>query len=173
MKRPAPSQSTTPSTRWYVAILGTLTGIIGVIHVIFETLRGNTPTGGPVLVSIGAISIIPNYLITGIAAIIAGLAVIGWAVRYIQTRWGAIIFLFLSLLLFLVGGGVALVLGAVITWGVATQINKPLNRWRKLLSPKLRSRLSKMWPVVLVTGLFFLFIGIIIWLFLLTPRNKY
>ena len=63
----------TNCTRILVVIMGLLIGLSGIIHGVFETFQGNKPTGGFLLESIGAFTIIPNYLFTGIAAIIVGL----------------------------------------------------------------------------------------------------
>jgi hypothetical protein len=53
---------------------------------VFETLHGDKPTSGIVLPDIGALTIIPNYLATGIAAIIVGSVVIIWSVGFINQR---------------------------------------------------------------------------------------
>ena len=54
-----------------------------------------------------AMSIIPNLLITGILTIIVSLLLIVWSVKYIQTDHGATGVLLLSILMLLVGGGLA------------------------------------------------------------------
>ncbi len=53
-------------TRLDVTIQGTLVGLAGVIHGGAEVIQGNRPTEGWVLNSIGAFTLIPNYLATGI-----------------------------------------------------------------------------------------------------------
>ena len=66
-------------------------------------------------------------------------------IGFIQTRYGATVFLCLSILSFLVGGGVAQVVFFAIAWGVATQIRQPLAWWRKSLSGPLRRRFAGGW----------------------------
>lgn len=157
------------STRIYVITIGILTALIGIFHGIFEVMQGNKSTGGLVLGNIGAITIIPNYLFTGIIAIIVGIAVILWTACYIHKKHGAAILLCLSILLVLAGGGIALIAGIVVTWAVSSRINKPVN-WLKIhLSENSRMRLSGLWLPILITGFIFLFAGIGIWLVWLPP----
>jgi hypothetical protein len=59
-----------------VAILGTVIGVSGAIHGVHSILKGNTPTGGMLLPSIGAFTIVQNYLVTGILAVGLGVAVV-------------------------------------------------------------------------------------------------
>ena len=56
------------SLRLYVTIQGVMVGLAGMIHGFAETLQGNRPTEGRLLVDVGAFTLIPNYLATGIAA---------------------------------------------------------------------------------------------------------
>jgi hypothetical protein len=156
------------STRIYVSIQGILVGLGGIAHGIFATLQGNVPTGG-YLTSFGIFTIIPNYLITGIAAILVGLAVIVWTISFIHTQYGPIIFLALSILLFLVGGGVAQVLFFILTWGVSTRIDKPLTWWKKALPENPRKRLAKLWLAILISDYSILLIAVGIWLVLSPP----
>ena len=48
-------------------------GALGAIHGISAALKGFVPTDGFVMATVGAVTIIPNYLITGTAAICSGL----------------------------------------------------------------------------------------------------
>lgn len=160
------------STRIYVLIQGILIGLGGIAHGVFETLQGNTPTGG-YLVHFGIFTLIPNYLITGIAAIIVGLSVIVWTIGFIHTKNGPVVFLALSILLFLVGGGVAIVPFFILTWGVSTRINQPLTWWRKVLLENLRKQLAQLWLAILISGYLFLLTAIGIWLVLSPPSAAY
>lgn len=157
------------SSKIYALIFGILTGVGGILHGIFETLQGNKPTEGLVLPGIGAVTLIPNYLLTGLAAIIMGLSIIVWTVGFIHTKKGPSIFLLLSIILFLVGGGVAQVLGFIIAWAVATQIHSPLSWWEKILPRRIRGVLARLWLPMLILGLLFFMGGFSIWLFVLPP----
>jgi hypothetical protein len=156
------------STRIYVLIQGILVGLAGTAHGIFATLQGNTPTGG-YLLHFGIFTLIPNYLITGIAAIIVSLSIIVWTVGFVHTKNGPTAFLALSILLFLVGGGIAHVLFSILTWGVSTRINNPLTWWRRALPENLRKRLTQLWLFTWIGGYLFLFTAIGIWLVLSPP----
>ncbi len=111
-----------------------------------------------------AFTLIPNFLITGIAAMLVGLAIIVWSIGYIHRKNGAIVLLLLFVLLLLVGGGVAQILFFPWICLVASRINKPLVWWRKKLPGTFLSRFGKAWSWSLVTGstimVFVLAIGI-------------
>ena len=157
------------STRLFVMFQGILAGFAGIVHGISETSKGNTPTGGFILVNVGAFTIIHNYLYTGIATIIVALSITFWTIGFIHKNNGSTIFLILSVLLFLVGGGVAQVLFLIITWGVSTRIDKPLIWCRRILPEDLRKQLANLWLLIFIIGFFFLSVGIGIWLLLLPP----
>jgi hypothetical protein len=143
--------------------IGVLLGLAGIFnHGIFEILQGNTPTNGFFIEAIGvahrywihgteaAFTIIHNYLITGIFAVLSGLAVILWSVKYIQVKHGATVFLLLLILLTIVGGGIGYILVFIPTWAFATRINKSLNWWKKMLPVGLRKILAVLWIYSLV-----------------------
>lgn len=144
--------------RFVVAVFGIVFAISGISHGFFETLQGNMPTSGLFIHAISdtykawlsggetALTVISNYLITGIAAIIVGVAAIVWSAGFLHTRYGATIFLLLFILLLLVGGGIAQVLFFPVAWAFATRINKPLTGWRRVLPDSIRGRLARIWP---------------------------
>lgn len=141
-------------------------------HGVFEILQGNKPTVD-ILLRIGAYTIIPNYQLTGVATVVISLMIIFWTIGFIHKSNGAIIYLLLLIILFLVGGGIAPIVGLLITWAVATQINKPLTWWKIILPEKSRKLLAKLWLIILITGMLFLIIGIGIWLILTPPGEIY
>lgn len=152
-----------------VATLGVIFGIGGMSHGFFEVLQGNTATNGYVIDAIGeanrmwlhgnepAFTIIPNFLITGIAAILVGVAVIIWSAGFMHKKHASLIFLSLFILLLLVGGGIAQIIFFMIGWAMSLRIHKPLNWWRKVLPVGTRRFLSKLWrPFLIVSSLFIL-----------------
>jgi len=160
------------STRVIVLILGILTGLGGMLHGIAEFSQGNKPTID-ILERIGAFSIIPNYLITGIVAISISIIIIYWSIRFIHKRNGAIVYLLFSISLFLVGGGFAHIPGFLITWSIATRINKPLDWWRRVFPENLKIFFAKIWLPTLIAGFGFLLTGISLWLLLTPPGTIY
>lgn len=157
------------ATRINVAVLGVIFGLSGINHGFFETLQGNTPTGGLFISAIGeaqkmwlhgdepAFTLIPNFLLTGIAAMLIGLAIIAWSCGYVHKKNGPIILLLLFILLLLAGGGVAQVLFFPWIYLVARQINSPLAFWDKVFRG--RSALpGKLWPWFLGMGTLLLLI---------------
>lgn len=157
------------STSIFVQIFGIFVGLGGALHGVFETLQGNQPTGGIVLPDIGALTLIPNYLATGIAAIMVGSLVIIWSAGFIDRRIWPSIFLILCILLFFVGGGFAQVLVIIMAWLVSTQIHNSLSWWEKMIPHRIRSIFARLWLPMLILGVFFFTVGFGIWLFVLPP----
>ncbi len=160
-------------TRLYVTLNGILVGLAGMIHGGAEALQGNRATKGWMLNSIGAFTLIPNYLVTGLVAILVGLCLTIWTIRFIHTEHGMTIFLILSITLFLVGGGVMQVLFFLVAWGVGIQIRQPLTWWRKTMSQPIRKQLAQWWWLSFAAGYLFLFVGIVIWLVFTPPGAAY
>ncbi len=173
LSKPVLSEKINSTTRLYVTIQGVLGGLIGMIHGIAEILQGNHPTKGFLLNSIGAFTLIPNYLATGIVAVFIGLCLLTWTIGFIHTKYGAIVFLLISAALFLAGGGVAQVGFFLIAWGVGTQIHQRLTWWRATIPELLRKRLAKNWRSNFAAGYFFLLLGITIWLVFTPPGSVY
>ena len=161
------------STRLFVVFMGTLAGLTGMVHGLYETFQGNTPTGGFVIASFGVFTIIQNYLITGIAAIIVAISLAIWTIGFIHKKNGPIVFLLLAILLFLVGGGVAIIFFTPVVWAASTRIDKPLAWWRHALPENVRKVLARSWPAIFIIGSLCLSIGIGIWLFLTPPGPSY
>ena len=150
------------ATRIIVSTLGIIFGIGGISHGIFEILQGNTPTDGMIISAIGeaqrmwvhgneiAFTIIPNFLVTGIAAVIVGLMIVIWSATSLNKKNGPLVFILLFILLFLVGGGVGQIIFFTLIWAAATRINNPLTWWRKILPSTLRRVLAKLWPARLI-----------------------
>jgi len=145
------------ATRATVATLGTIFGISGMCHGFFETLQGSISTGGLFISAIGeaqrmwphgneyAFTLIPNFLITGITAMLIGLTIVVWSLGFVHKERGPVILVFLFVLLLLLGGGVAQVLFFPWICLVSTRINNSLVWWRKTLQGKIRILLGRLW----------------------------
>lgn len=145
------------ATRTIVAVLGTIFGLSGMNHGFFEILQGNIPTGGVFISAIGeahkmwphgnemALTLIPNFLISGIAGVTVGLALIIWSLGFVHHKPGPAILLLLFILLLLVGGGIAQVLFFPWIYLVSTHIHRPLSSWKKILPARVLDPLSKLW----------------------------
>ncbi len=145
------------ATRVGVLIVGIIGGLVSMEHGFFETLQGNTPTNGVLIDAIGpadrfwesgrelALTIIPNFLISGICAIIVGVFVIVWSVGFVHGRYGALVYSLLQIIQLLVGGGVAFFALGLMMSIAATRIDRPLTWWRKHVPVKARRILGKLW----------------------------
>lgn len=146
--------------RLVVAAFGILCGLTGIIAGYFEIQQGNVTPEGFVISTIGpnyimaddftyfAVTIIPNFFLTGILAIIFSCLVILWSVRFVHTKHGTIILIGLSIAQMLVGGGWVIDL-ATIMCIISTRIDKPLRWWDSHLPSKIKVWLAKLFPVAL------------------------
>jgi hypothetical protein len=130
------------ATKTVATWLSIVAGIAGLEHGYFETLQGNTrpaslafPSWGPQQCNPGiawhacepAMSILPNFLITGILTILLSLAVIIWAVWFLERKQGGLVLILLAVSLLLFGGGFFPPLIAIVGGIAGTQVNRPLN----------------------------------------------
>ncbi len=157
------------STALFVAILGTVIGVSGAIHGVHSILKGNTPTGGMLLPSIGAFTIVQNYLLTGILAVGLGTAVVVWTIGFIDRNHGPAVFVALSVALFLVGGGIAEVAFILLTALLSTRIHHPLWSWQRAAQSPFGLALSRLWPYAITLAFSVFLIGYSIWLLVLPP----
>jgi hypothetical protein len=151
-----------------VSTIGIICGIAGLEHGFFEILQGNVAAeihlinGNPFIYAIGeanrfwqygyeyAYTIIPNYLITGIVAMIFSATVIICSAFFIEKKFGWLSFIILSVLQYLTGGGAAFIGLAIVIGIIALGINKPLKLWCKILPIKLRRLFAKPWLILLI-----------------------
>lgn len=173
MKQEASSFENLNATRVIAASIGVFFGLFsGVNHGLFELLQGNKPTDGLVIDAIGeaqrfwpmggepAFTLIPNFMLTGIASMIVGLAIVIWSIWFLDSKHGRSVFLGLFVLSFLVGGGIGQIAFFIPAWAFATRMNKPLNWWQKVLPRSIWPFLSRLWIVTLVLALITMSIGL-------------
>ena len=104
-----------------------------------------------------AMTIIPNFLITGILAIILGLITIVWSLAFVQLKQGGLVLILLSLGLLLFGGGLFPSLIGIIAGMVGTRIHKPLTWTRDRFPATLSRLLAKLYPWTLIAYLLLVF----------------
>jgi hypothetical protein len=148
------------ATRIVASLLGVFAGIGGPEHGYFEILRGSVRPEGIMIASMGppcdpeqvwhacepAMTVIPNFLVTGILATIVGLITIVWAAAFVHRKRGGLVLILLSIALLLVGGGLFPPLIGIVAGVVGTRINAPLSRRPTGLS----GFLAALWPWPLV-----------------------
>jgi len=155
------------ATRIIAASFGILAGFGGLEHGYFEILQGNVRPESIMIASMGApcvpeeiwhvcepaMTIIPNFLATGILAMVLGLVTMVWAAAFVQRQPGGTILALLSFGLLLFGGGIFPPVIGIIGGVVGTRINTPLKKqpgpvWRML---------AKLWPWTIVVFFVWLF----------------
>jgi len=148
------------ATKTVATWLGVVAGIAGLEHGYFEFLQGNTRTPGLAFPSWGfpcvaediwhacepAMSIIPNFLVTGILAMQLSLVLIAWSGFFTQRRHGGLVQMGLSVLLLLFGGGFFPPIIAFVGGLAGMKINRPLPD----KPSRLTSFIARLWPWTLV-----------------------
>ena len=164
-------------------VFGVLAGIGGFVHGIGEILQGSVKTdglwieswnSGPIYEYMGGepgISIVPNYLISGILTVIAAILIIVFAIAFVQRKnWGWLI-IGASVAMLLTGGGIGPpvigILGGTCALGINTDAKgKP--------SGRLRSALSAIWPylfAVTALAVVFVVVGSFLLVYLISFNN--
>ncbi len=155
------------ATRIIAASFGIFAGFGGLEHGYFEILQGNARPAGVMIASMGppcapeavwhacepAMTLIPNFLITGILAIALGLATMVWSIAYVHRRRGGLVLALLSLALLLFGGGLIPPIIGLIGALMATRINKPM----QTQPGPVWAALARLWPWPLVVLFVWLF----------------
>jgi len=169
------------ATRVIATTVGVIFALSGINHGLFEALQGSKPTNGFFIRAIGeaqrfwplgtedAFTIVPNFLASGLLAMLVGLAIIVWTIRFLPNPRGPTVFLGLFVLLFLVGGGIGQLAFFIPAWAFATRIGKPLTWWGRVLRPGVRPFLSRSWPVTLTLSTVAVLIGLEIAIFGYVP----
>jgi hypothetical protein len=133
-------------------------------HGYFETLQGHVTPSSIMISAFGppcqpkmvwhacepAMTVIPNFFVTGVLAIIVSLTVLLWAAAFVQTKHGGVVLILLSILQLLVGGGFVSPLYGIIAGAAGTRIKAPLTWWRAHLSGTSLRFLAKLgtWPLI-------------------------
>lgn len=136
--------------------LSFLAGIMGIEHGIGEVLAGYRPTDGVFILSWPnskffeimagepAMTIVPNYLVTGLLAILFSGTFLVVSVKFGLDRRAIVILFALLILMLLTGAGFGPpILGAIAVL-IALKIHSPLKTWSKLPS-KLHRVLGMLW----------------------------
>ena len=109
------------TSRVAASIIGIIAGFLGADHGYYEILQRDKALNGILFDAISgtsfsnlptsqwtgepAMTFIPNFLITGIFAILVSLVVMAWAALFVQQKNGGLTLILLSILMLLVGGG--------------------------------------------------------------------
>ncbi len=155
-------------TMFTATFLSIALAIAGIHHGFFEVLQGNNPTPGFFIDSIGeehrtweyggdgAITLIPNFLYTGVTAIIFSILIILWSLTGMRSGKGADVLLLLFILLTLSGGGIGHIVFFLPVW-LYTRYRTKLQGWvRRVFHPRLKMILGRLWlPATLLSGLLF------------------
>ncbi len=153
------------ATRIFVAVFGALVAVAGIEHGIGEVLQGNVAPDGPMILSWPesplfsmlsgepAFTIIPNLLLAGVLTILFSFLFLVWAILYVQNRHGGVFLILLSIIMFLVGGGIFPPVFGIIIGIVGTRVDGPFTWWRDHLPSGLNKLLGTLWPWSLAAGL--------------------
>ncbi len=158
-----PGKRTNSTIRKTVSIVGAYAGLLGAVHGYFEILQGDLAAGGIGINAIGtpcqasvvwhaclpAMTIVPNFLITGMLAIILALIAFIWAMVFIERRNGGRVMILLSFLILIVGGGFIPTFYGLLAGFAGTRIEKPPVFFRKSFFRNSLRFLAVLWPVAM------------------------
>lgn len=153
------------AVRIVASSFGAFAGIGAVEHGIFEIMQGSSRPVGTMINSMGppcqpeqiwnacepAMTVIPNYLVTGILAILFGLIGIIWSLFFIERKHGGLVLMLLSIAMLLFGGGIFPPMIGFIGGLVGTRISKPHRADTPI------HFLAVLWPWALILFLILLF----------------
>jgi hypothetical protein len=154
---PRPNPPVLSAMRTVVSTFGVLVGLAGIEHGVGEALQGPVRPAGPVIESwpdakaldvLGgepALTVIPNLLVTGIAAVVVAVAVLIWSVWFVDRRHGGLVLVLLSVLLLLTGGGFGPPLIGVVIGVGATRIGAAPGR----IPGRVARAVGRAWPWIL------------------------
>jgi hypothetical protein len=149
------------ATRVVVAALGALVGFAGVEHGIGELLQGLVRPDGllisswpdaaalEILSGEPAMTVVPDLRLTGVLAVVVGLTVAVWSIWFAAHRHGGLVLVALSVLLLLVGGGLAPPVMGVALGAVAWRMGRTSGG----APPSLIRTIAPAWPWFLAAAL--------------------
>jgi len=166
------------------SIFGILGGLGGIVHGIGEVLQGNAkPDGifirswatGPIAMYLDGdpgITIIPDFLLTGILALTICTAIILWSIVYLKSKRGGLILILLSLASLFVGAGVGPPILGILAGIAGLGIGASYMRLRAFFHEDLVRRIAKFWPwifgIAVANGIF-LVLGHVIAVYFFAP----
>jgi hypothetical protein len=181
--RPGPSRRVN-GARVIATVLGVFVGVSGLDHGLFEALQGPVPTPGLFVQAIGpaqrmwlygtedALTVLPNFLVAGTVTIGVGLLLVVWSIWFIDRPRGPSALLGLGVLLFLVGGGVAMLVFLAMGWAVARRIGRPIGWWRGIVPTPVATALASHWPWLVAASVGLYAIALEIAIFGLVPGTS-
>lgn len=154
------------AARIMAAAFGIGAGLLGLEYGFFETQQGSGTSRGLIIDAIGspfqphtawhgcepALTVIPSFAATGIAAMLLAVAVSIWAAAFAGRPHGGLILL-LVMALFLASGGFTTLWFGLLAGIAATQITAPPARWRTRLGSRLTRLLAWPWPWLFIAYL--------------------
>ncbi len=184
MNTTASTNKINQTTRKVTSLVGIFLAIAGFEHGLFAALQGNKPTNGYIIQAIGedmqwwiyggeeAFTLIPNFLITGITAMIISVFIMLWSVYFISGPYGTTVFIIAFILLLLTGGGIGFILFFIPAWAYSRNIRSSLNWWKRNLPSGRINTLSRMWKTSLTITIVFWLIALEIAIFGYVPGTN-
>lgn len=136
------------ATRAIASVFGVIAGLSNIQFGFIEILKGNARPENFMFISYfqPALSVIPNYFITGILGIIFSLVFIIWSAAFVRMKNGGLIMIFIAVIQVLFGASLIRAPQEIIYGIIGTRIGKPLKWWRRILPAGSTGRLAAFWP---------------------------
>lgn len=162
-------------------VLGITLAVAGGHHGFFEVLQGNTPTSSFLIQSIGpeqrfwihgsdeAVTIVPNFLITGALSILISTVIGIVCLFFINSKNTSGVLLNLFILLTLFGGGIGHIPFFLLVCAFSTNMTGDLSFWKRRLKGDFFRFLGRILPFVLTFSSLCFIIGLEISVFGFVP----
>jgi hypothetical protein len=155
---------TRKASRITATVLGLFAGGASVEHGVYEILRGNLRPEGLMIASMGppcqpeavwhncepAMTILPNFLITGILAVTIGVFFMLWSLAFVQRRGGGLVMILTAVPMLLFGGGIFPPLIGILGGIVGIRLHRAAGPSRAQRPGMFFRLLAWLWPWALI-----------------------
>lgn len=144
------------------SVFGILAGLSNIQFGFVEAMKGNIKPENFMFVSDSqpALTIIPNYLFTGILGMFFALVFVVWSAGFVRRKNGGLIMIFIAILQLLFGASLIRIPQEIVFGIIGTRINQPLKWWRRVLPTQSIKYLAVYWPWSFIICAFLYFIHI-------------
>ena len=152
------------ASRITATVVGLFAGGASVEHGIYEILQGNLRPEGLMISSMGppcqpeavwhlcepALTILPNFLVTGILAVTIGAFFMVWSLAFVQRRGGGLVMILSAVPMLLFGGGIFPPFIGILGGIVGIRLHRAAGASRTRRPGVFFRLLARLWPWALI-----------------------
>ncbi len=160
-----------PASRIMAMTYGIQCAFLGIMHGYLEILHGSTSTGGLLIDANSniansfytgiepALTVIPNFLITGIVAVTVGIVVLAVAIVIEKLKHSGVILIVLSIVLLVTGGGFTSIPFGIFAGicGIVLEVHSRRKEYKK--ATPARRAIANLWlPLFLISMVWYFYL---------------